>query len=334
MKVLVTGATTNLGIHVCKLLQESSHEVVALSRNPYQPLIELGINLLQGDVRDKQFLEKNLIDVEAIIHLAAKSSDWGSYEDFYQTNVVGTKTLLEVSKNLNVKFFIYASSASIALENFDQEDLDESVELPIENFSFFSKTKAISEKYVLSAHKDKLKTLSLRLPILWDVDGNGTISNLINKAKNGGLTKIGVDDILLDILYYKNAAIAFVQSLEAMMDNPSIAGYSYYISQERPVLFWEFFNQILSFYHIDLVEDHYTFKNAYRLACVQEFVFKFLGILRPAPNLTKEYVIKFGKNHYFSNNEARKAFNFYPKITIEEAMKEAYSEKFKFQNRP
>lgn len=325
MKILVTGAGKSLGTHVCSILKDK-HEVITLSRNKYEHLEEMGVKNLVGDIRDKSFLEQNLTGIEAIIHLASKSCDWGSYEDFYQTNVVGTKTLLEICTSLEIKYFVYSSCINICYTKEDQQNLDEAP-INTEHLSFYTKTKAQAESIVTSSHGPEIKTISIRLPLLWTKDIDGAFNKLIEKAREGKLNIIENQDILKDIIYYKNAANAFVNALNALIDNSSIGGESYNVSQEEPVRIWELINQVLSFYQIDILEDIYSFNLAYRFASFQEMFFKFLGILKPSPNLTKEFVVSFGKHHYFSNEKANKAFNYFPEITIESALRELYGEK-------
>lgn len=326
MRILVTGVANSTGTYLCQLLGQAGHEVVILCRNRYNHLVDEGYEYIQCDIRDKQSLLKEISNVEAIIHLAAKSNSWGAYEDFYQHNVIGTKTLLEVCNELGIKYFVFASSSSVAFTKSSQKNLVESTHKADEFFSDFSKTKSIAEDLVVKSHGANLKTIALRFPILWSKDPESMIAQMISKAKENELIKIGHNDSLVDILYYKNAALSTLRALDGLVENHSIGGYPYFVSQERPVKFWEFLNDILTFYKIDLIEDSYSYNYAYRVASVKEAIYKILGILNPPPSPTKEQVIRFGKDHYFSNEKAKQAFNYNPDFSIEQALKECYAQ--------
>lgn len=86
-----------------------------ISEHPHFSLIEAPIthqNYLTKILRNQHF--------EAIIHLAAKAgvrNSIDSTKEYYDTNVMGTLALLEVTRSLSIKKFIYASSSSVYGEN-------------------------------------------------------------------------------------------------------------------------------------------------------------------------------------------------------------------------
>lgn len=52
MKIAVTGATDHIGNVLCRMLIENGHQVNALYRKDTEPLKNLDLQLIQGDVRD------------------------------------------------------------------------------------------------------------------------------------------------------------------------------------------------------------------------------------------------------------------------------------------
>ncbi|MDQ1089412.1 GDP-mannose 4,6-dehydratase [Siphonobacter sp. SORGH_AS_1065] len=87
----------------------------AISQHPHFQLIEAPVthqNYLTKILQSQRF--------EAIIHLAAKAgvrNSIHSTKEYYDTNVMGTLSMLEIARTLSVKKFIYASSSSIYGEN-------------------------------------------------------------------------------------------------------------------------------------------------------------------------------------------------------------------------
>ena len=79
---------------------------------------DAGFTIKVGDLVDSEFVNSQLTSYYLIIHCAAKSSVWGSYDSFYKANVVATKNLLEVIHSKQQ--LIYISTANIYF-NFQNE---------------------------------------------------------------------------------------------------------------------------------------------------------------------------------------------------------------------
>ena len=104
MKILLTGATGNVGGHVLPLLLERGHTVRCLvfdSQNErklvnawkHQP------EVVWGDIRDAGVVEQAVGGVEAVIHLAAIIPPMTDQNPklAYGVNVTGTRNLVEAA---------------------------------------------------------------------------------------------------------------------------------------------------------------------------------------------------------------------------------------------
>lgn len=130
MKILVTGAAGFIGSHVCKHFTKLGHQVFGIDNfDPFYPkkfkelnISELNSNTLfqfqEADIRNLDAL--NIIfsanQIDFVIHLAAKAGVRPSIEsvaDYYDVNVNGTVTLLEVMRIHGVKKMLFASSSSV-----------------------------------------------------------------------------------------------------------------------------------------------------------------------------------------------------------------------------
>lgn len=114
-KVLITGATGFIGSHVAETFCEKGIDVGCLVRRESGLLnIEgLPVRLESGDLRDSVSLTKALKGYDSVIHIAAKASDWGAYETFYQTNVEGTLNVLRACVENKISHVIMTSSISV-----------------------------------------------------------------------------------------------------------------------------------------------------------------------------------------------------------------------------
>ena len=115
-RILVTGATGFVGYHVAKkLVQKNYGEVLCLARPASERrfLKELGVKIVEGDLRDAQSMEKAVRGADVLFHVAADYRLWAKDPDeLIQSNVQGTRNLLEAAKNAGVKKIVYTSSVS------------------------------------------------------------------------------------------------------------------------------------------------------------------------------------------------------------------------------
>lgn len=126
-KVLVTGGAGYIGSHTCISLHEAGYEVVVydnLSNSSYEAvdrvsaLIGQPVTFIQGDIRDKEHLNKifSEYDFFGVIHFAGLKAVGESVAKpllYYNNNVNGTLTLLEVMTDHKVGNLIFSSSATV-----------------------------------------------------------------------------------------------------------------------------------------------------------------------------------------------------------------------------
>ncbi|MGW1786648.1 NAD(P)-dependent oxidoreductase, partial [Streptomyces sp. NPDC002143] len=67
MKIVVLGATGNIGSHVVKEALSQGHEVVAYVRNPDAVQPQAGVTVVQGSLDDRAALAKAFAGGDAVI---------------------------------------------------------------------------------------------------------------------------------------------------------------------------------------------------------------------------------------------------------------------------
>jgi dihydroflavonol-4-reductase len=116
MRTFVTGGTGFIGGAVVRRLLEEDHEVRALVRRgaDIRQLDGLPVEMVEGDVRDPESLQKGIAGCDWVFHVAALYSYWGHrWDDFHQTNVEGTRKVLEASRLEGVERVVYTSSIAV-----------------------------------------------------------------------------------------------------------------------------------------------------------------------------------------------------------------------------
>ena len=119
MKTLVTGATGFLGSHVARQLAERGESVRVLVRpsSDLRALEGFEAERVTGDLRDAASLDRALAGVSRVFHVAADYRLWArDPREIYESNVTGTRNLLEAARRAGVEKFVYTSTvATIAV---------------------------------------------------------------------------------------------------------------------------------------------------------------------------------------------------------------------------
>lgn len=114
MEVFATGGTGFIGSHVVKALIADGHEVRCLARpGSTRPPMPPGASWVEGDVRSSADLRSAVAGCEAVVHAAARYALWArDAREFYETNVEGTRRVLEAARAAGARRVVYTSSVS------------------------------------------------------------------------------------------------------------------------------------------------------------------------------------------------------------------------------
>jgi dihydroflavonol-4-reductase len=115
--ILVTGANGLVGSFLCKELVGKGYKVKALVRknSDTTPLKEIAdkLEIHIGDLNDVGSLLDALEGVECIVHTAAIISFWAKRNnEMFQTNVEGTRNIVNAALENGIKKFIHISSVA------------------------------------------------------------------------------------------------------------------------------------------------------------------------------------------------------------------------------
>jgi UDP-glucose 4-epimerase len=116
--ILVTGGAGYIGSHVVRQLGEAGEQVIVLDSliKGFRQAVTAG-DLIVGDVGDYELVSRILAEhqVDTVMHFAAHISVAESMANplKYYANACGTRTLLQVCQENDIKHFIFSSSASV-----------------------------------------------------------------------------------------------------------------------------------------------------------------------------------------------------------------------------
>ena len=317
LKVLVTGGSGFLGKAIVKLLLERGDKVRSFARTLYPQLASIGVDVLCGDIADKDAVESACRGVDLVFHVAAKPPPWGNYKDYFNTNVKGTQNVIDACMLHNVAGLIYTSTPSVVFDGTDMEGVDESIPYPERYNAFYPKTKAMAEQRVANASGKQLRTVVLRPHQIWGPDDPHFVPGLIARAK--GLKQIGNGKNLVDTTYIDNAADAHILAADKLQANPAISGNIYFISQGEPIPAWDMINAILEAVGMEPVRGSVSYPMAWSIGAVLEFIYRTLHIQKE-PRLTRFLVTAAAKSHWFDISAAKRDLGYEPRISTAEGL--------------
>jgi UDP-glucose 4-epimerase len=158
MAILVTGGTGYIGSITCvKLLQAGEEVVIAdnLSNSDIsvadriKTITGKSFSFYKADIRDKAAMRNILTNhkIEACIHFAGLKAVYESISkplEYYDNNIGGTISLLEVMKEANVKKIVFSSSATVYGNN--EPPFSEDLEIKLETTNPYGTSKLFIEK--------------------------------------------------------------------------------------------------------------------------------------------------------------------------------------------
>jgi dihydroflavonol-4-reductase len=156
MTTLVTGASGFLGSHVARQLVARGEDVRVLMRpsSTNRAIADLSLEYVTGDLRDPASIARAMQGAKRVFHVAADYRFWAKRSrDIYDSNVGGTKNLVDAAMHAGVEQFIYTSTvATIAVDRpqHPNEFTDSRLE---EMVGHYKRSKWMAAQEVLKAAK-------------------------------------------------------------------------------------------------------------------------------------------------------------------------------------
>lgn len=215
MEYLVTGANGFVGGNLVKKLLEEGHEVRGLVRESSNTvnLEGLDVELVTGDIRNQDDMQEVVQDADGVFHTAALYSFWASnYEDFYETNVEGTRNVLLAAEEAGIDRVVYTSTASLLAHSDDGKSLPESTDYLPSDYKI-SKYFAEREALELESESDMdIVVASPTVPVGPGDYGPTPTGRMILEFLNGGMK--GFVDMDFNIVDVEDVAEGHLLAME------------------------------------------------------------------------------------------------------------------------
>ena len=155
MKSFVTGATGFLGSHVARQLLSNGADLRLLVRatSRTENIADLPADRVVGDLRDADSLRRGMSGCEVVFHVAADYRLWSrDGRELYQSNVDGTRNILQAARDSSVRRVVYTSSVATMGFGNNGSVTDERTPVSLTNMiGDYKRSKFMAEQLVIEA---------------------------------------------------------------------------------------------------------------------------------------------------------------------------------------
>lgn len=317
--ILITGATGLVGSHVAEQARKRGHRVRAVVRQPCQcsDLKSWGVELVEGDMKNRESLARAAEGASVIVHCAAKVGDWGPTDDYRTVNVEGLRHLLEAAESSgSLKRFVHISSLGV-YPACDHHGTDEFTPVSTTGIDGYTLTKVEAENLVRDHIRDRqLPAVILRPGFIYGPRDRTILPKVLARLGSGGFKFLGDGRQLLNNTYVGNLVAAIFLAIE----KDDVIGELFNITDGRLVSRREFIGTICESAGLTTPTKCVPLPVAKSLAKLMEAVYRLLG-KQEAPLLSSARIKFLALNLDYSIEKARRVLGYEPPADFHDAMR-------------
>lgn len=326
--ILITGATGFIGSHLAEELAKKEKKIRVLIRdnhlgsiNDFSEETRKKIEIVKGDLLDKQSLLLALNGIKKVFHLAAIGRPMNIPRKMYfDVNFEGTKNLLEACNEKKVRKIIHISTISVFGFSRDRTALTEnSPKIPV---SDYGESKKIGEEFAMDfCRKNKINLVVVRPPMVFG-PRDFQFFKLFKLINKGFFPLIKKGKAKIEFCYIKN----FVKGI-LLADKKGKNLEAYNLSDGETYTIKEVFGEIAKAENKNLFPLSVPFWIVKFNGYILENLFSLFGKKAPFNSGTAEWM---SKDNSLDISKAKKELGYKRAIPLQESIKDTvkwYKEK-------
>lgn len=159
-KVLITGGSGFLGVHLARKFLRQNYEVTLFDIASLDAKDLIGkVKYVKGDIRDKKAIDVTIKNHEYVVHAAAALPILRERKIIFDININGTRNVLDSALQNKVKRLVFISSTAVygIPKNLPERETN-----PLDPIGYYGESKVLSEKMCLEYVKKGLSINILR----------------------------------------------------------------------------------------------------------------------------------------------------------------------------
>lgn len=319
MSILVTGASGFLGGRLAQVLVQQGEQVTILAR-PNSDLRHLSrfdggsIRVIAGALTDTASLLDAVRDATIIFHCAAASTDWARMSTYTESNVTGTRMLLDAARHATrLRRFVHVSTTDVY--GYPSIPCAETGALKDAGLRY-NRTKILAEKAVWhEARQNGLPVTVVRPATIYGPRGKAFVSDIAALLRKRQMIFIDGGHATAGLLYVDDAVDAMI----AAAKTPAAEGRAYNLSGGSGTTWKGYVSGLACGLGCKPPWIDLPFGVAIGIARAMEAPFRFLP-MPGRPPLTRHAVFLLGRDQEFPAQNARTELDFAPKISVNEGI--------------
>jgi nucleoside-diphosphate-sugar epimerase len=326
--ILITGASGFIGSHLTEELAKAEKKIRVIVKdnslgniNEFSEETRKKIEIVSGDLLDKESLVKALKGIDKVFHLAAIGRPMNIEKHVYfDVNLKGTKNLLEACKEMHVKKIIHISTMSVFGFSRNRKPLDENS--PKITVSDYGESKKLGEEFAIKFCKSNMINLVIVRPPMVFGPRDFQFLKLFRLINTGFFPLLKKGKAKIEFCYVKNFVKAIIL---ADVKGRNLEAYN--ISDGKTYTIKEVFGEIAR------AENKKLFPVSVPVWCVKaggwmfDMAFSIFGKKAPFNSGTSEWM---SNDNPMDISKAEKELGYRNFILLEESIKETikfYKEK-------
>lgn len=239
-RAFVTGGSGFVGGALLEALAARGIATVALVRSETaaETVRARGAVAVLGSLSDED--QPNVVDAmrgcDVLFHSAATTKEYGPAEEFWTTNVGGTKAMLALAKQAGVAKLVHISTEAVLADGHPIIRADETTPYPKLPAGLYPATKGEAERIAVAGN-----AIVIRPRFIWGRGDTSLMPTLIEAVNNGRFGWIGGGHFLSSTCHIANVIEGAFLAAER-----GTPGQIYFLTDGEPVDFRDFVTKLLA----------------------------------------------------------------------------------------